>query len=84
VTSIARVPGSVTDGSEIARNGIKNINAIMKAVIQAVFPWKATGLDTCSGKKNDRIIHKSVPNPKQRKSPRTMGNLFKAGRVVFA
>jgi len=61
VTSIARVPGSVTGGSEIARTGIKNTNAIMKAVIQAVFPWKATGLDTCSGKKNDRIIHNSVP-----------------------
>ena len=41
----------------------------MKAVIQAVFPWKATGLDTCSGKKNDRIIHNSVPNSKQRRSP---------------
>src|SRR3989440_6729803 len=49
----------------------------MKAVIQAVFPWKATGLDTFSGKKNDRIIHNSVPNPKQRKSPRTMGNLLR-------
>jgi len=81
VTSITRIPGSVTDGREIARTGIKNTNAIMKAVIQAVFPWKAMGLDTCSGKKNDRTIHNSVPDSKQRKKPCLFEGLIRQGQT---
>jgi hypothetical protein len=42
VTSIVRIPGSVAEGSEIARTGIKKTNEIIKAVSQAVFPWKIT------------------------------------------
>ena len=81
MTSIARVPGSVTDGSEIARTGIKNTNAIRKAVIQAVFPWKATGLDTYSGKKNDRIIHNSVPDSKHGKKASLFEGLIRQGQT---
>src|SRR5436853_208559 len=56
----------------------------MKAVIQAVFPWKAIGLDTCSGKKSDTgtlimmlvliaylpLVLGTSPSP-----PRTTGNI---------
>ena len=81
MTFTARVPGSVTAGSEIARTGIKNTNAIMKAVIQAVFPWKATGLDTFSGEKNDRVIHNSVPNSKQRRKLCLFEGLIRQGQT---
>ena len=56
----------------------------MKAVIQAVFPWKATGLGKCSGKKNDRIIHNSVPNSKQRQKPCLFEGLIRQGQTGYS